>query len=48
MSIALGYIIQFVFKLFKFNVNSIEHRFIDEDVRMIIEKLLKKKVSDPL
>jgi len=48
MSIALGYIIQFVFKLFKFNVNNIEHRFIDDDVRMIIQKLLKKKVSDPL
>lgn len=28
MSVALGYTIQFVFKLFKFNINSVEHRFI--------------------
>ncbi|HBV88017.1 MAG TPA: hypothetical protein DEF42_15520 [Desulfosporosinus sp.] len=38
MSIALGYIMQFMFKLFKFDINSVEHRFIDEDVRILFEK----------
>lgn len=46
MAVALGYILQFVFKLFKFDVNSIQHRFIDEDVKILREKLCKDKLSD--
>lgn len=39
MSVVLGYTIQFVFKLFRFNVNHIHHRFIDEDLNLLKEKL---------
>jgi len=39
MSIALGYIMQFEFKLLKFDINSIQHRFIDHDIRILKEKL---------
>lgn len=46
MSFTLGYIIQFVFKLFRFDVNSIRHRFIDEDIRILVGKLSKRKLSD--
>jgi len=46
MSVALGYIIQFAFKLFKFNVNNIEHRFINEDLKIIREKMFKRKISN--
>ncbi|EHQ90258.1 YczE/YyaS/YitT family protein [Desulfosporosinus youngiae] len=42
MSIALGYIMQFEFKLLKFDINSIQHRFIDDDVRLLREKLYNK------
>ncbi|MCO1600461.1 YczE/YyaS/YitT family protein [Desulfosporosinus nitroreducens] len=45
MSIVLGYIIQFVFKLFRFNVNQIQHRFIDVDLKLLRAKILKKKAS---
>lgn len=45
MSVVLGYIIQFVFKLFKFNVNQIQHRFIDVDLKLLRAKILKKKAS---
>jgi len=41
MSIALGYIIQFVFKVFRFNIKSIEHRFIDEDIRKKFARIRK-------
>jgi len=46
MSVVLGYIIQFIFKLFKFNVNHIQHRFIDQDLKLLREKLLKRKMSN--
>ncbi|MCO5386824.1 hypothetical protein [Desulfosporosinus sp.] len=45
MSVVLGYIIQFVFKLFRFNVNQIQHRFIDVDLKLLRAKILKKKAS---
>ncbi|TGE32294.1 hypothetical protein [Desulfosporosinus sp. Sb-LF] len=45
MALTLGYIIQFVFKILKFDVSNITHRFIDEDVRLIKEKLSKRKPS---
>jgi len=46
MALILGYIIQFTFKIFKFNVRSITHRFIDEDVKALKEKLAKKKLPN--
>lgn len=46
MALALGYIIQFTFKVLKFDVNSIKHRFIDEDILLLKEKLLKGKSPD--
>ncbi|SHH90140.1 Uncharacterized membrane protein YczE [Desulfosporosinus lacus DSM 15449] len=45
MSVVLGYIIQFVFKIFRFNVNQIQHRFIDVDLKFLRAKILKKKAS---
>lgn len=46
MALILGYIIQLTFKIFKFNVRSITHRFIDEDVKALKEKLTKKKLPN--
>lgn len=46
MALALGYIIQFCFKVLKFDVSKIEHRFIDEDLKLVKRKLLKKKSPD--
>ncbi len=46
MAIALGYIIQFTFKVLKFDVNSVKHRFIDEDLILLKEKILKRKSPD--
>lgn len=40
MAVTLGYIIQFVFKILRFDVSSIKHRFIDEDVKNLKEKLV--------
>ncbi len=31
-AIAVGYFVQFVFKIFKFDVANVKHRFIDEDI----------------
>lgn len=45
-ALALGYIIQFVFKLFKFEVSAIQHRFIDDDIKTIKIILSKAKYSD--
>ncbi|KGK89686.1 membrane protein [Desulfosporosinus sp. HMP52] len=46
MSVVLGYIIQFIFKLFRFNVKQVQHRFIDDDVRFLRQKLLKTKPTN--
>lgn len=45
MALTLGYIIQFAFKILKFDVSSIKHRFIDEDLKILKEKLLKIKYT---
>jgi uncharacterized protein len=42
-AISIGYFVQFAFKIFKFNVKEVKHRFIDEDIRIIKDKLTKKK-----
>lgn len=41
MALSLGYIIQFMFKVFKFDVGGIHHRFIDEDIKNLKEKFSK-------
>jgi uncharacterized protein len=35
MAIGMGYFVQFAFKIFKFDVSSVKHRFIDDDIRFI-------------
>lgn len=42
-ALTMGYFVQFAFKIFKFNVKEVKHRFIDEDIKLIKEKFLKKK-----
>lgn len=34
-SIGLGYCIQFIFKLFKFNVSDVSHRYIIDDIKSV-------------
>ena len=36
-SIGLGYCIQFIFKIFKFNVADVSHRYITDDIKYIKE-----------
>ena len=45
MSLAGGYFLQFAFKIFRFNVRIIKHRFIDEDIKFLWEKLLKNQIE---
>jgi len=42
MAILLGQFIQFVFRLFKFDVRVIKHRYIDEDIKFFIGKFKKE------
>lgn len=42
-ALSIGYIVQFVFRLFKFDVSEVEHRFIDEDIKLIRNIGNKKK-----
>lgn len=46
MAIALGYIIQFTFKVLKFDVSSVQHRCIDDDLKLLKQKLIKRKSPD--
>lgn len=41
MAFTVGYFIQFAFKIFKFDVNTVQHRFIDQDIIYIKEHLKK-------
>lgn len=43
MVILIGYFVQFAFKLFKFDVKKVKHRFIDEDIKFIKELFIKPK-----
>ncbi len=44
-ALAIGYMVQFAFKLFKFEVGEVQHRFIDEDIRWMGRMLKRKKDS---
>lgn len=39
MALIVGFSVQLVFKLFKFDVSSVKHRYIDEDIKYIKNKL---------
>lgn len=41
-AVTIGFFIQFAFKVFKFDVTTIEHRFIDEDIRWLKQRFLSK------
>ncbi|MBZ9686085.1 hypothetical protein G9F72_007030 [Clostridium estertheticum] len=43
MVIGGGYFVQFAFKLFKFDVRKVQHKFIDDYVKIIKERLVNKK-----
>lgn len=42
MAVTTGYFVQFAFKLFKFDVKAVEHRYIDEDIKFIYQKFRKE------
>jgi uncharacterized membrane protein YczE len=39
MSLMIGFFFQITFRMFKFDVNKIEHRYIDQDFKFLIQKL---------
>ncbi|MDR7871144.1 MAG: hypothetical protein RIN55_09810 [Tissierellaceae bacterium] len=41
-----GPIWQYIFKLLKFNVNEVEHRFIQDDIKLLKEKYLNKTEAE--
>ncbi len=42
MAVTTGYFVQFAFKLFKFDVKAVEHRYIDDDIRFLYQKFRKE------
>lgn len=45
MALTVGHFVEFAFKLFKFDVGAVQHRFIDDDVKFL-RKLLSRPKSD--
>lgn len=45
MALTVGHFVGFAFRLFKFDVGAVKHRFIDDDVKFI-RKLLSGPKSD--
>ncbi|KMT21979.1 YczE/YyaS/YitT family protein [Clostridium cylindrosporum] len=43
MVVGVGYSVQFAFKIFKFDVRKLEHKYIDDHVKYLKEKLSEKK-----
>ena len=41
MSLGLGFFFQITFKMFNFNVKKVEHKYIDQDFALLIQKLKK-------
>lgn len=39
VALSIGYFVQFAFKLFKFDVKSVTHRYIEDDIRFVKEQL---------
>jgi len=45
MSLCIGYFVQFAFKICRFDVNAVEHRFIDQDIKFLKEIIINKRES---
>lgn len=43
MALITGYFVQFAFKIFKFDVKAVKHRFIDEDIKLLRGKLSRTR-----
>lgn len=43
ISLSIGYFVQFAFKLFRFDVKVVKHRFIDEDIKFLKNKFFRSK-----
>ncbi|WP_186428994.1 YitT family protein [Clostridium sp. BSD9I1] len=43
ISLSIGYFVQFAFKLFRFDVKAVKHRFIDEDIKFLKNKFFTSK-----
>lgn len=43
IAFSIGYFVQFAFKLFKFDVKTVQHRFIDEDIRYVKQWFMRKE-----
>ncbi|WZL73311.1 hypothetical protein QBE52_00810 [Clostridiaceae bacterium 35-E11] len=43
-ALTVGYFIQFAFKIFKFDVSQVEHKFIDEDIKFVQQVFFKPKI----
>jgi uncharacterized protein len=41
IALGIGYSVQFVFKLFKFDVKAVKHRYVEDDIIFIKERLAK-------
>ena len=44
-AVTIGFFIQFAFKVFKFDVTTVEHRFIDEDIRWLKQRFISKSAK---
>ncbi|MBA1334672.1 MAG: hypothetical protein HPY66_2576 [Firmicutes bacterium] len=45
MALTVGHFVQFAFKILNFDVNTVEHRFIDEDIKLLRRMLSKSKTD---
>jgi len=41
IALSIGYFVQLAFKLFKFNVKAVEHRFIEDDIRFVRDMVVR-------
>jgi uncharacterized membrane protein YczE len=41
IALSIGYFVQFAFKLFKFDVKGVRHRYIEDDIKLLKEKMIK-------
>ncbi|MGI6777713.1 MAG: YczE/YyaS/YitT family protein [Acetivibrionales bacterium] len=44
-ALVIGFFVQLAFKIFKFDVSSVEHRYIDQDIKWIKSKLLSRSTG---
>lgn len=47
VALTIGYFVQFAFKLYKFDVAAVEHRFIGDDIKWIKNQFQKKNTMRP-